>query len=92
MEAQNTHFPPSMRQMYNHTRGRNVTARSIGGWVSHHGISGGSKESGPLDSNVGEGPKQGSVVLSILYRELCRAMQLDKMSIGGFLLLLQSWT
>ncbi|MFQ6620213.1 hypothetical protein Gotur_001060 [Gossypium turneri] len=33
----------------------------------------------------------GSVVLSILYRELCRATQLDKMPIGGCLLLLQSW-
>ncbi|KAK5818591.1 hypothetical protein PVK06_023534 [Gossypium arboreum] len=45
MEAWNTHFPPSMRQVYNHTRGRSVTAQSAGGWVSHHGIAGSSRES-----------------------------------------------
>ncbi|XP_016679204.1 protein MAIN-LIKE 2-like [Gossypium hirsutum] len=32
-----------------------------------------------------------STVLAILYRELYRVTKLDKMSIGGCLLLLQSW-
>ncbi|MBA0679699.1 hypothetical protein Goari_011454 [Gossypium aridum] len=30
-------------------------------------------------------------MLATLYRELCQAMEPDKMSIGGYLLLLQSW-
>ncbi|MBA0675205.1 hypothetical protein Goari_016760 [Gossypium aridum] len=33
----------------------------------------------------------GFAMLSTLYQELCRATQLDKMLIGGYLLLLQSW-
>ncbi|KAH1082455.1 hypothetical protein J1N35_022216 [Gossypium stocksii] len=39
MEAQNTHFPPFMRRVYNHTQGHSAATRSADRWVSHHGIS-----------------------------------------------------
>ncbi|KAG8486607.1 hypothetical protein CXB51_020114 [Gossypium anomalum] len=162
MEARNTHFSPSIRRVCNHTRGCSVITRLVDGWASHHGITGGLEESGPLPSNVRkvlnmfEGDRIStnwleknfdklpdnameeviqqyarafimrliggilipdksrnlvyvkwllhlidfseyaklswvSVVLSMLYRELCRATQLDNMSIGGCLLLLHSW-
>ncbi|KAH1121459.1 hypothetical protein J1N35_004619 [Gossypium stocksii] len=38
MVAQNIHFPPSMRRVYNHTRGLNVTIGSVDGWASRQGI------------------------------------------------------
>ncbi|KAK5785294.1 hypothetical protein PVK06_039863 [Gossypium arboreum] len=33
-----THFPPFMRQVYNHTRGRSPTFGFADGWTSHQGI------------------------------------------------------
>ncbi|KAG8497165.1 hypothetical protein CXB51_008377 [Gossypium anomalum] len=62
-----THFPPSMRRVYNHTRRRSATTRSNSGWASYHGICDCFGQSDPLPITVGKGPGQGRSVVVCFY-------------------------
>ncbi|KAG8489223.1 hypothetical protein CXB51_017296 [Gossypium anomalum] len=103
MEARDTHFSSSMWRVYNHTGGHGVITRSVSEWVGRHGSSDRSSKEDLYTTLLGKVPNKfddfkecgklnwGLAVLATLYRELCQATEPDKMSIGGCLLLLQSW-